>query len=690
MKSSVKSAGFVAALSMLSGWFALRAQNSSPAANRNWRDEGITYLDGSLNARLHTVPVQAVHLGEGFWTARRRVTTERSLPTLLLELEDHGVVDNFRRLEGHSDLSRKGRVSTDSDLYKWIEAAAWALASNETSPAEKATLRGDVESLISHIVAAQDANGYLNTFFVGDKVHLRFTDLAHSHEDYCLGHLLQAGIAYYRATGSRRLLDPGIKFADYVVENFGPDKRPFITGHPELEMALVELYRTTGNAKYLDFTRYLFSGVERDRLKLKDADTRYMFSGKAFTSRSELEGHAVRALYAAAGAADYFTEAGDPAYKKTLDLLWTDLTMRKMYITGGVGSKAAGESFGDPYELPSESAYAETCAAIANVMWNFRMLTLTGDARYADLLEKTLYNGVNVGMSLGGNLYCYRNPLASTGEKLRNPWYDTTCCPPNIERLFESLPGYFYSISRDGVYVNLYQSSELDWQLQDGVGVKVSQTTDYPWSGTIGLKVAPAHAAEFTLYLRWPAWAPSMTVEVNGAPFTLPVKQGGSYVPISRRWEAGDTVAVTLPMQPTSTVANPRVAEDYGRVAIQRGPLVYALEQTDQNGTSIADIFIRTGSPVSVEVRKDLLGGVLLLKTAGQAAEKALGEEPLYEPLSIAAGRAKRPITLTFIPYYTVGNREPTPMEVWVPMGRPDSPNAPVAANALERRSDSR
>src|SRR5581483_2399181 len=424
----------------------------------------------------------------------------------------------FRRLDGHPNLPRKGPVYTDSDLYKWIEAASWALASNETSGADKEKLHGDIESLISHIVAAQEPSGYLNTYYVGDKAKLRFTELTRSHEDYCLGHLIQAAIAYYRATGSRALLDPAIRFADYVVDNFGPTKRPFVTGHPELEMALVELYRTTGQAKYLEFTRYLFSGVERDRLKLKDSDIRYMFSGKPFTSRTEFEGHAVRALYAASGATDYFAEAGDPPYKKTLDLLWTDLTMRKMYITGGVGARAGSEGFGDAYDLPSEQAYAETCAAVANVMWNFRLLMLTGDARYADVLERALYNGVNSGMSLSGTLYCYRNPLASSGEKLRNPWYDTTCCPPNIERLFESLPGYFYALGRDGVYVNLYHNSELDSHLEDGTGLKITQATNYPWSGDIKLSVNPEHNSEFTVYIRWPAWAASADIQVNGQP----------------------------------------------------------------------------------------------------------------------------------------------------------------------------
>lgn len=654
------------------------------APQADWRNEGVIYLGHSLNARLHTVPVQAVHLGDGFWASRRRVTTERSLPTLLELLEEHGVMDNFRRLSGRKNVPRKGPVYTDSDAYKWIEAASWALASNETADSDKQKLRQDIESMISDIVAAQEPSGYLNTYYVGDKAHLRFTELVRSHEDYCLGHLIQAAVAYYRATGSRALLDPAIKFADYIVDNFGPTLRPFMTGHPELEMALVELYRTTGDSRYLEFVRYLFSGVERDRMKWKDSDVRYTFSGRQFTSRTEFEGHAVRALYASSGATDYFAETGDPAYKKTLDLLWTDLTMRKMYITGGVGSRSGGESFGDPYELPSEQAYAETCAAVANVMWNFRLLAVTGDARYADVLEKTLYNGVNSGMSLSGTLYCYRNPLASNGEKLRSPWYDTTCCPPNIERLFESLPGYFYAMSRDGVFVNLYHNSELDWHLEDGTGLKLTQSTNYPWNGDIHLTVNPAHTADFTVYLRWPNWAPTADIEVNGQPFSATNAQRGSYIAITRTWNKGDTITLNLAMQPTPMVSNPRVADTYGRVAMERGPLVYVLEQIDQAGIALPDLFYRVNGSSTVEVRKDLLGGLTVLKVNGSAAEKSVGDEVLYEPLAAAATRAKRSVMLTFIPYYAMGNREPTPMEVWVPISRADGPY-PTSSALTER-----
>jgi DUF1680 family protein len=659
---------------------ALLALGAQPQTN-DWRNEGVIYLDHSLNARLHPVPVSAVRLGDGFWSARRKVTVERSLPSMLQLLEEHGVVDNFRRLSGGKNVPRKGPVYTDSDLYKWIEAASWAIASPDTSDFDKQKLRGEIQSLNSDIIAAQEPSGYLNTYYVGDKERLRFTELTRSHEDYCLGHLIQAGIAYYRATGSRTLLDAGIRFADYVIDNFGPSptKRPFVTGHPELEMALVELYRTTGQAKYLEFVRYLFSGAERDRLKLKDSDIRYTFSGKPFTSRTEFEGHAVRALYASSGATDYFAEAGDPAYKRTLDLLWTDLTMRKMYITGGVGSRSSNEGFSDPYDLPSADAYAETCAAVANVMWNFRMLALTGDARYDDVLERALYNGANSGMSLSGTMYCYRNPLASNGERLRYPWYDTTCCPPNIERLFESLPGYFYAMSRDGVYVNLYHNSELNWHLENGVGLKITQATNYPWSGDINLTINPERAATFTVYLRWPAWAPSADLQVNGQPVQNPDFKRGSFVPISRNWKAGDTVTLSLPLQPIPTVANPRVADLYGRLAMQRGPLVYTLEQIDQNGVPLGDIFVRPNGQSTAEPRKELLGGVTVLKVSGQVAEKPLVEEPLYEPLATAINRAKRPITLTYIPYYAMGNREPTPMEVWVPMSRSDAGAASIS-----------
>lgn len=650
------------------------APQKSRLATDDWRSQGILYLAHSENARMQPVPVQAVHLNDGFWYARRKAITDRSIPTMLALLEEHGVFDNFRRLSGRKNVPRRGPLYTDSDGYKWIEAAAWAIASNETPDGDKARLRSQVEGLISDVIAAQESSGYLNTFYVGDKVRFRFTELTRSHEDYCLGHLIQAAIAWYRATGNRNLLDCSVRFANYIVDNFGPEpKRPFLTGHPELEMAMVELYRTTGDTRYLEFTRYLFSGIEKDRLRLKDSEIRYTFSGRPFTSRTEFEGHAVRALYAASGATDYFTESGDPAFKKTLDSLWKDLTARKMYITGGVGSRASGESFGDSYELPNEQAYAETCASIANFMWNFRMLAVTGQAPYMDVAERALFNGVNSGVSLAGTLYCYRNPLASSGNMPRNPWYDTTCCPPNIERLFEALPGYFYGTGRNSIYVNLYGASELDWHLDSGTPVKVTQSTNYPWAGDVQFTVNPAKASDFTLYLRYPAWANSVDISVNGQPVSMGTAEKGSYIALTRKWKTGDTVTLNLPTPIVPTSANPRVSDDYGKIALQRGPLVYALEQIDQGGVTLGDLAIRSLQGSTTELKKDLLGGIILLKVPGSLTEKSSVEEPLYSPVAVANGRARKPVTLTFVPFYSVGNREGSPLEVWVPFAKSDT-----------------
>jgi uncharacterized protein len=490
-----------------------------------------------------------------------------------------------------------------------------------------------------------------------------------SHELYCLGHLLQAAIAYYRATGNRTLLDGGIRYANYMVENFGASKRPALTGHPELEMALVELYRTTGERKYLDFAGYLLSGVERERLRLSDEQVEYLFSGIPFTSRTRFEGHAVRAMYASSGATDYYAETGDPAYLKTLEGLWKDLVWRKMYITGGVGSRESGESIGLPYELPNAQAYGESCAAIGNMMWNWRMLTVTAEARFADVMERALYNGTNSGMSLSGTLYCYRNPLESAGEKIRNEWYDTTCCPPNLERILASLPGYFYNTSAKGVYVNLYDNSHLDWHLENGTSLKMDQTTRYPWGDTVEIAVTPAAAAEFSVFLRVPGWSGETEFSLNGKRAPGAVKSG-EYFEIHRAWHPGDRIEVKFDMTPQLVRANPLVRENAGRVAVQRGPLVYCLESADQPAlTSLFDTELAApAEPFRAEFRPDLLGGVLVLRHAGAVSEKPLEDEPLYQTAARIALPAFQPTELTLIPYYAWANRGMTSMEVWIPV----------------------
>ena len=608
-------------------------------------------------------------MDDGFWEARMRINVERSIPSMLDELEQHGVMDNFRRLSGASKAPRRGPLYTDSDIYKWMEAVAYVLQSGD-----RPNLRATVERLTDEILAAQEPSGYLNTYYVDERKDKRFTEMYRSHELYCLGHLLQAAIAYYRATGNRKLLDGGIRYVNYLIENFGPAKRPALTGHPEFEMALVELYRTTGERKYLDFAGYFLSGVERERLHLTGEQVQYLFSGIPFTSRMQFEGHAVRAMYASCGATDYYAETGDAAYWNTLERLWKDLVTHKMYITGGVGSREAGESIGLPYELPNAQAYGESCAAIGNMMWNWRMLAVSGEARFADVIERALYNGINSGMSLSGTLYCYRNPLESTGEKIRNEWYDTTCCPPNLERILASLPGYFYNTSPSGLYVNLYDNSHLDWHLEDGTGLKLDQKTRYPWGDRVEITISPATSSVFSLFLRAPGWSRSTEFAVNGQKATGTVEPG-HYFEIHRPWRAGDRVQVKFDMTPQWIRANPLVREDAGRVAIQRGPLVYCMESADQPALgSVFDAELsELSEPFREEFRAGLLGGITVLRHKGKVTEEPLDEAPLYEAAAKAEPLAYEPADLVFIPYYAWANRGQGAMEVWIPVNQAGS-----------------
>ncbi len=624
----------------------------------------VLQLDKSPYARLHDIPVKAVTMGDGFWSERRKVNVEKSLPAMIQQLEQHGVVENFRNVAANSNAPHNGPVYTDSDVYKWIEAAAFVLQSGDVP-----SLHAKIDELTDIILSAQEPSGYLNTYYQGVNASKRFTEMHRSHELYCLGHLMQAAIAYYRATGNRKLMDGGIRFADYLVANFGPNKRPALTGHPELEMALVELYRTTGERKYLDFAGYLLSGVERERLHLKDSQIKYMFSGIPFTSRTQFEGHAVRAMYASCGATDYYAETGDARYRQTLETLWRDMAAHKMYITGGVGSRSQDEAFGNNYELPNAQAYTESCAAIANYMWNWRMLMVTGESRFTDVMERALYNGINSGMSLDGTLYCYRNPLESTGEKIRNEWYETTCCPPNIERTLSSLPGYLFSTSKQGVYVNFFHNATVDWHLEDGAKLRVRQSTQYPWNNRVDIAVDPALPSEFSLFVRIPEWSKTTQVQVNG---TVQRKvAAGGYYEIHRKWSTGDHVQVAFDMEPRLTRANTLVREDAGRVAVERGPLVYCLEQADQpKNTRLFDESITLGQGgrgFTEEFRRDLLDGVAVLKHSGTAAGKSLDDEPLYTALEAPKPRSQ-PVTLTFIPYYAWANRGQDSMEVWVPL----------------------
>jgi DUF1680 family protein len=642
-------------------------QTSRPLTDSpGWKDQGIENLAKSPHAKLRDIPVRAVIITGGFWGPRREINVTRSIPTMHDLLEANGRMNNFRRLVGKSEVAQSGPVFSDSDVYKWTEAVGFVLQSGD-NPA----LRATAEKIIDEVIAIQEPSGYLNTYYQDDRKSLRMLPQTQStgHELYNIGHMLQGAIAYYRATGDRRLLDAGIRFVDeFLIPNYGPaPKKPIVSGHPEIEMGLIELYRITGDKRQLDLAGYILQGDKR--IELPERRTIYMFSGTPFTSRTKMEGHAVRAMYACCGATDYYMETGDPTYLQTLNTLWNDTTTTKMYVTGGVGSRSDGEAFGDAYELPNFRAYGESCAAIGNMMWNWRMLAVTGDGKFTDVIERALYNGINSGMSLDGTLYCYRNPLAfdpSTGDKIRNTWYDVTCCPPNLERTFGSLPGYFYSTSADGIYVHLYDNSELNWHLENGVGLKVTQKTNYPWDGAVEITVTPAKASDFTFYLRIPGWADHAQVTVNAK--AVPGATPGEYLPIRRRWSPGDVIQLKVEVVPQVIEANPRVADDTGRVAIQRGPLIYCLEEIDQpSGTSLSDVAVNPGRQAAeqfqTELKSDLLGGMVLLHHTGAVYERGASEKALYSRYGREARTRKVP--LTFIPYYAWANRQASSMQVW-------------------------
>lgn len=629
-----------------------------------WDQQGVILTTKSPHAKLHTVPVRAVKLGQGFWSARMEANRTRSLPSLVKLLEDHGVVDNFRRLSGREQVPRRGPLYTDSDLYKWMEAASFVLQGGDDPE-----LRSLLDKMIDEVAAAQGKDGYLNTYYALERAGERFTNFQHGHELYCLGHLIQAAIAHYRATGRQRLLDVAIRYADYVVATLGPGKKPAFTGHPELETALVELYRTTGERRYLDFADYLLN-AERPELRLSARDSGYAFSGIPFASRLKFEGHSVRAMYASCGATDYLAETGNTQIRETLERLWIDLVNRKMYVTGGVGSRESGEAIGEPYELPNEQAYTETCAAIGNYMWNWRMLMLTKEARFADTLERALYNGVLSGVSLSGDLYFYRNPLSSLGRTERRPWYSTTCCPPNIQRTVASLPGYFYSTSTEGLWVHLYHNSQLDWRLEDGHKIRVVQQTDYPWNNTVDLTLTPESTTRFSLFLRIPAWSSRAQLSINGAA-AQDIPKPGSYLGLARTWQPGDRVRLIFTMPVALVEANPRVREDFGRLAVTRGPLVYCLEGVDLNGDSPFDISLLIGrNPVEgfkAESRPDLLGGVTVVHAKAVLAGTPSAQQPLYRVFGTRQPYAGRQLEVVLIPYYAWANRGPAEMEVWLP-----------------------
>jgi DUF1680 family protein len=623
------------------------------------REAAVVATTKSPHAALRPVPVSAVRMEEGFWRPRIEANRTASIPHLLRLLEEHGVVDNFRRLHGKR-VERRGPLFTDSDLYKWMEAAAWTLQSEPD-----AEIRALLEGVIDDVLPAQGTDGYLNTWFVDERAGQRFTRLLSDHELYCAGHLFQAAVAHHRATGETRLLAAARQYADYLCERFGPDRIQEADGHPEVELALVELYRETGERRYLDLAGFFLRR-------------------QGFPDLTVMEGHAVRAGYFCCGGADYYAETGDLAFLTSLERQWRSLVETRLYLTGGMGGRYTGESLGAPYELPNERAYAETCAALANVFWNWRMLALGGEARFADLMERALYNGFLAGVSLSGTEYFYVNPLACSGQPEGDPWYPwarrgpaqrsewhgCTCCPPNVQRMLASLPGYLYSTGRDGVWVHLYDNSTLRWRLEDGTPFALTQRTRYPWDGRVEIRFSPERPSSTALFLRIPAWCPEAVVRVNsGQPIGTPAP--GSYLEIRREWRDGDRVEIDLAMPPTLLACDPRVPENRGSVALQRGPLVYCLEAIDHPGVDVYDVRLKIapdGAPLGAaqEHHADLLGGVTVVRMAGAAPSESARQGPLYVPLRERAPLSLRDVAVTAVPYYAWANRGPSRMAVWM------------------------
>lgn len=619
-------------------------------------------------ARHKPVPLPAVEIDDAFWTPRMWVNREQTLPSQYRLLWETGRVDNLLRVAGKRTGDFTGRVFNDSDVYKWLEAASWALASSQTP---EPGLEEMIDELVDAVAGAQHPDGYLNSFFSLDRAGDRWTNFD-LHEMYCAGHLFQAAVAHRRATGSPHLLDVAIRFADHIDATFGPEgsgKRTGTDGHPEVEMALVELARETGEDRYIELARYLlavrgngFLGSAFDRF-----GAAYHQDHMPFRDLREMTGHAVRAVYLNAGAADLFAETGEAALALALERLWQNMTTRKMYVSGGIGSRYEGESFGENYELPNALAYTETCASIGSVMWNWRMLLIMGEARFADLLEWTLYNAVLPGASLDGQEYFYQNPLADEGAHRRQAWFGTACCPPNVARMLASLPGYLYSVTDDGIWVHLYAAGTAAVTLPDGRFVELRQQTAYPWDGQIELEVRGE--GPFALHCRIPGWCKagaSLTVngrDVDGA--VLP----GSYAEIQHDWRPGDVVRIDLPMAVRRLVSHPRVEENTGRTALARGPLLYCLEQVDNSEVDVREVALLDDAIVNAEFRADLLDGAVAL--TANARERPANDgwaDALYRCLGDeGAPAAATPVTVTAIPYLLWANRDAGPMRVWIP-----------------------
>jgi DUF1680 family protein len=616
-------------------------------------------VDTSLSpyAKLKPIPISSVKLQDNFWKPRLKTLKEVTLTTQYKQLEETGHIFNFQRASGKVKGEFQGFFFNDSDVYKWIEAVSYYLAQEEDE-----RLKSLLDKVIEEIELAQDEDGYLNTYFVFERKNQRWTNLRDMHELYCAGHLIQAAIAHVRATKSNKLFEIALKLADHISSVFGPNKKYGTPGHPEVEMALVELYRLTRNEKYLKLSKFFID--QRGHGLIGGSEN--LIDHKPFRELDEIVGHAVRSVYLNCGAADIYMETGEENILKTLMKLWKNMTEKKMYITGGIGSRYEGESFGENYELPNEEAYCETCASVASIMWNWRMLLITGDAKFSDLIELTLYNAALPGISLDGEHYFYVNPLESHGNHERKKWYSCACCPPNIARLLASLPGYFYSTSEEGIWVHLYAKSEAKIELES-LTVNIIQETNYPWEEEVLLKVEPEEESTFSIFLRIPSWSKFATIKVNNE--EKQVYETGKYVEIRRKWKRNDEIIINLHMDIDRVFSNKNVINNLCKVAIKRGPIVYCIESIDNPNLDIFNLSLPLDSELKARWVSNLLNGVNVIE--GEAVYydfNTLGEK-LYVSNSDLTKSLKE-VKFTAIPYYAWANRGKSNMLVWIKISK--------------------
>lgn len=588
--------------------------------------------------KINPVQFSEVKITDDFWAPRLKNHKDVTLAVCIDQIENQtGRIRNFENA-ALKQGEHSGIYFDDSDVYKALEGMAYSLQNNPDP-----VLEAKCDEWIAKFAAAQEEDGYINTYYTLTGLDKRWT-VMDKHEMYCAGHMIEAGVAYYNVTGKRTLLDVCIRMADHMMSLFGPGKRDWVPGHEEIELALVKLYQATGEKKYLDFSEWLIDerGKGLGANEGKPWNAEYHQDDKPVREMTDIAGHAVRAMYLYCGMADVAAYTGDQGYIDALGRLWDDVVLKNMYVTGGIGQSAHNEGFTVDYSLPNLTAYCETCASVGMVLWNWRMNQFTGDGKYVDVMERSMYNGALAGISLDGDRFFYVNPLESLGNHHRQAWYGCACCPSQICRFLPSIGNYIYGVSDDAIWVNLYIGDKADVRF-GGKNLTLTQETRYPWEGAVKLTVGTRSAVKADMRLRIPGWCKSYVIKVNGAEVNPEVESG--YAVLPGRWKDGDVIELDMDMPVELVAADPRTKEDEGMRAVQRGPLVYCIEEVD-NKDGFDELAISEDAEFTTAFQKDLLKGVVTIDA------KACGK------------------TLKYIPYYSWDNREAGKMKVWVPLAQ--------------------